>query len=140
MLNMHFGIVKKRYSIMVCAVQFRSYCQVCRLGLEDIAPYAKHNFHPRHSLSKSAMGSMCLAQGHIEPRTPWSVVAKLTLSPARPFDGTIGLRQAKLSKRSFGATRALAHGFNYFLLSFIHNLLLFWYSLLDILTIKYYMI
>ena len=47
-------------------------------------------------------------------------------SPLRrsaPFDGTIGFSQ--LSKRSFVVTRAQAHDFNYFLLSFIHILVLF---------------
>ena len=77
----------------------------------------------------------------LEPGTPWSVVAKLIPVPARPFYGTIGFSQAKLSKRSFVVNRALAHGFNYFfIIIYSYFVVIFWYSLLDILTIRNYMI
>ena len=49
----------------------------------------------------------------------------LPLRQSAPFDETIGFSQTKLSKRSFVVTRAQAHDFNYFLLSFIHILVLY---------------
>ena len=49
----------------------------------------------------------------------------LPLRQSAPFDGTKGFSQTKLSKRSFVVTRAQAHDFNYFLLSFIHIPVLF---------------
>ena len=49
----------------------------------------------------------------------------LPLRQSTPFDGTIRFSQTKLSKRSFVVTRAQAYDFNYFLLSFIHILVLF---------------
>ena len=76
----------------------------------------------------------------LERGTPWSVVAKLTPAPARPFDGTIGFSQAKLLKRSFVVNRALAHGFNYFFIIIYSYFVVIFGSLLDILTIRYYMI
>ena len=76
----------------------------------------------------------------LKPGIPWSVVAKLTPAPARPFDGTIGFSQAKLLKRSFVVTRVLAHGFNYFLLSFLHILLLFLVQSFGYIDKRYYMI
>ena len=49
----------------------------------------------------------------------------LSLRQSAPFDGTIGFSQTKLSKRSFVVTLAQAHDFSYFLLSFIHILVLY---------------
>ena len=49
----------------------------------------------------------------------------LPMRQSAPFDEIIGFSQTKLSKRSFVDTRAQAHDFNYFLLSFIHILVLY---------------
>ena len=56
----------------------------------------------------------------LEPGTRSSPLRQSAL-----FDGAIGFSQTKLSKRSFDVTRAQDHDFNYFLLSFIHILVLF---------------
>ena len=140
MLNMHSGIENMVFDYGVCrTVSF------IMSGLETRSPghstlCITQSPSPSQSVQVSQGVNVSCSRPHrtgdpARSRTRDPLVRSREDNPCAPLmAATIGFRQANLSRRCFVVTRALFYYHLFIICCY------FWYSLLDMLTIRYYII